>query len=307
MCPFRRFGVSAPRMGSASPFELPPNDEGSILVAVDGKPQAWDALEWAAAEAASRRCELRIMHVCRWSPALVGAPLVYPVEEWNVGMIETVQEILTEAENRARSVAPNIQITVGKCQGAATDEILREGKRDALIVLGRGRTGGRIRTAVSVGRRVTRRATAPVAIITLATSMVQGQSAGRVVVGIEGTEDVLQVLGFAFRSAQRRGVGVTLVHEHPSLDRTAIRICKETYSDVNLIQKISSECSPISLVGESMGAALLVVGDQRRRARRFAFRSPRDALKLAQCPIAIVKSIPSITRPAKKRFESAAG
>jgi nucleotide-binding universal stress UspA family protein len=38
-------------------------DEGTVLVAVDGSGQSWDALEWAAAEAAARRCTLRIVHV----------------------------------------------------------------------------------------------------------------------------------------------------------------------------------------------------------------------------------------------------
>jgi len=48
---------------------LPPReDTGPILVAVDGYPHGWDALEWAAAEAAARACALRIVHVINWSP-----------------------------------------------------------------------------------------------------------------------------------------------------------------------------------------------------------------------------------------------
>ena len=48
-------GASA-RAQSGAQHDLPPNDSGSVLVAVNGKEQSWDALEWAAAEAASRQC-----------------------------------------------------------------------------------------------------------------------------------------------------------------------------------------------------------------------------------------------------------
>jgi nucleotide-binding universal stress UspA family protein len=316
---FRRsstFGSSSssPQTGSVSQLELPPSDGGSILVAVDGKPRGWDALEWAAAEAASRHCLLRITNVFPSSLAFVGAPLEFPVGEWNVSQIESANRIIAEAVTRARIVAPDVHITACAHQGNTTATILREGKRDALIVLGGRRKRGRIRSVMSIGRRVTRGATGPVAIITLADLAARGSSAGRVVVGLDGTENPVNVLGFAFRSAQQRGVGVTLIHAYPALRLMArwatgndlmtaaastpgsitdsVRLCQKRYSDVELRQKICSRCSSSSLIAESTGAALLVVGAQRRRSRRVAFGlTRRDALHLADNPVAIVGSL----------------
>jgi nucleotide-binding universal stress UspA family protein len=307
-------GASASsRTSFASQLELRSSDGGSILVAVDGKPRGWDALEWAAAEALSRNCLLRIMHVFHLSPLFVGAGMEFPVDEWNASALDTAKRILAEAETRARIVAPDIQISVHAHQGTTTDTILREGKRDGLIVLGRSRTGGRIRSAMSVGRRVTRRAIGPVAIVALANPDARELSAGRVVVGLDGTEDPLEVLGFAFRSAQRRGIGVTLIHAYPALNLLtrwatasgsmtaasssgsipySVQLCQETYPDVDLKERILSSCSSLSLVAQSTGAALLVVGAQRRRSRRVAFGLPRrDALHRVQNPVAIVRSL----------------
>ena len=312
---FRRSSISgpgtpeSPRTGIASQLTLPSRDAGPILVAVDGNPRGWDALEWAAAESASRGCVLRIMHVFRSSPLFVGAPLEFSVNQWNVSATEAARRILTEAVTRARIVAPDIQITICGHQGITTAEILREGKRDALIVLGRGRTGGRIRSAMSVERRVTRRATSPVAVVTLAPSAAGGPSAGRVVVALERTHNPVEVLGFAFRSAQRRGVGVTLIQRYPASDpmmrgaaitasssttgsiEHSVRLCRQMYPEVDLTQRIHPRCSLSSLLAESKGAALLVVGARRRRLFPVAFGlSRKDRLHLAQSPVAIVRS-----------------
>jgi nucleotide-binding universal stress UspA family protein len=328
---FRRSSISGSgtspshRTRFASQLELPPGNGGSILVAVDGKPRGWDALEWAAAEAASRRCLLRIVHAFRSSPALVGAPLALPVDLWSGSAFETAKGILSEAVTRARIVAPDIQITVCGRPGTATDAILRECKSDALIVLGHGRTSGRIGSAISVARRVSRRASSPVAVVTLAPSPVSGRGAGRVVAGLDGTENPVDVLDFAFRSAQRRGVGVTLIHAYPALEPIArwarptdsmtapstpssieylVRLCQETYPDVDLKQSTRPKCSSVSLIRESTGAAVLVVGAQRRRSRRVAFGlTRRDALQLAQSPVAIVRSS---VNPANEGSEYAA-
>ncbi len=40
-------------------------DSGSIVVAVDGSSQDWSAVDWAAAEAATRGCGLRIVDVAQ--------------------------------------------------------------------------------------------------------------------------------------------------------------------------------------------------------------------------------------------------
>ena len=41
-------------------------DERSIMVAVNGGPSGWPALDWAAAEASAHHSDLRIMHAISW-------------------------------------------------------------------------------------------------------------------------------------------------------------------------------------------------------------------------------------------------
>jgi len=126
------------RTQSSAQHDLPPNDSGSVLVAVNGKERGWDALEWAAAEAASRQCALRIVHAFRSSPLLVD-PLGTLVDEWKA--IEAASGVLTDAVNHARAVAPTLQVTAHMQEGSTTTAILREGSRgDGLPLLHIGRS-----------------------------------------------------------------------------------------------------------------------------------------------------------------------
>jgi nucleotide-binding universal stress UspA family protein len=43
--------------------------DGAILVGVDGRIRGWEALAWAAAEAAAQGRPLRIVHVVEWPTA----------------------------------------------------------------------------------------------------------------------------------------------------------------------------------------------------------------------------------------------
>ena len=294
---------SSARVQSSAQHDLPPNDSGSVLVAVNGKERGWDALEWAAAEAASRQCALRIVHAFRSSPLLVD-PLGTLVDEWKA--IEAASGVLTDAVNHARAVAPTLQVTAHMQEGSTTTAILREGSRgDGLIVLGRGPNRGRFRSFISVGRRVTRHAACPVAIVHLTNGPARGLSAGRVVVGIDGAEDPAEVLGFAFRSAERRCVGVTVIYTStpPDLNaemvltddpaatlafkgdriESALQMCRRAHPNVEVRRRFVAVPAVRAFVSGSFGAALLVIDGQTRHARR------RAVLRSAQSPVAIVK------------------
>ena len=294
------------RVQSSAQHDLPPNDSGSVLVAVNGKERGWDALEWAAAEAASRQCALRIVHAFRSSPFFVD-PLGTLVDEWNAKAIEAASGVLTDAVNHARAVAPTLQVTAHMQEGSTTTAILREGSRgDALIVLGRGPNRGWFRSFISVGRRVTRHAACPVAIVHLTNGPARGLSAGRVVVGIDRAEDPAEeVLGFAFRSAERRCVGVTVIYTStpPDLNaemvliddpaatlafkgdciESALQMCRRAHPNVEVRRRFVSVPAVRAFVSGSAGAALLVIDGHTRRARR------RAVLRSAQSPVAIVR------------------
>jgi len=84
-------------------------DSGSILVAVDGRPSGWGALDWAAAEAAARGSVLRIVHAYTWSAfpldAFSGLMMQYrdPRADLDAGLV------VEEAARRARGIDPTLR------------------------------------------------------------------------------------------------------------------------------------------------------------------------------------------------------
>jgi len=315
--PAPRSDVDTPRAFEHSVMDsqsaLPLHDDGSILVGVDGSSRGWNAVEWAAAEAESRQCSLRLLHAFRSTPAFSGIYWDASVVEWNRNATELATRILAEAATRARLVAPTIPITVHAREGTAAAAILRESRQGDLIVLGRGRRDDRTGSLLSVGRRVARRAHCSVAIVTLTdSSLARERSAGRIVVGVDGTENSTDVIGFAFRSAQRRAVGLTVMHAHTSSRSTpgrlypsskqmsacalrsatierALQLCQRTYPDVEVMQFKYQGRSHLALLTEATGAALLVLGTPRGRSGRAPFGPVRRAaLRMAQSPVAVV-------------------
>ena len=226
---FRRAPAAGPPVGMTTGgrstankgIDLPSRTEkGTVLVAVDGNAQGWDALEWAAAEAAARECALRVVHVANSSPPILGGYMGVFVGEWNSGVLDAAKCVLEEAVRRALAVAPGLSITSHLHEGSVATSVNLEGRCDALIVVGRGHKAGRLTTfARSVSMQVARHAPTPVVVVELSAEPARGPSARRVVVSVDCTTEPLAVLGFAFRAALRRGIGVTVLHASGSARR----------------------------------------------------------------------------------------
>jgi nucleotide-binding universal stress UspA family protein len=135
----------------------------SILVAVNGGPSGWPALDWAAAEASAHQSELRIIHAIsgpRWSLDPLGELAL----DWrDTNAPERGTRILEEAAKRARVTAPSTRITTHLETGQTAATILKAGSNDALIVVGSRQTRRRDRR--SVASTVVRLAQGPIAII----------------------------------------------------------------------------------------------------------------------------------------------
>ncbi|MGK2947406.1 MAG: universal stress protein [Acidimicrobiales bacterium] len=135
----------------------------TIMVAVNGGESGWSALDWAAAEASAHHSGLRIVHAISW-PRWGSDPLGELVLDWcDTTAPERGTLILEEAARRARAKAPQATITTHLEVGETAAAILRAGRGDALIVVGRRRIrrpGGR-----KVARTVLRLAQGPIAII----------------------------------------------------------------------------------------------------------------------------------------------
>ena len=133
------------------------------MVAINGGPSGWRALDWAAAEASAHHSDLRIVHAISW-PCWCLDPLGELTLDWsNTNAPDRGALILEEAARRANVAAPHATITTHLEAGEPAVTILEATRGDALIVVGRGRTrrpGGR-----SVARNVVRLAQCPIAVI----------------------------------------------------------------------------------------------------------------------------------------------
>jgi nucleotide-binding universal stress UspA family protein len=290
-------------------------DGASVLVAVDGRQSGWAALEWAAAEAAARQCALRIVHAINW-PYVTSDGGAF-LHQWDSAACEAAELVVNEGARRARAVDPALEISTLVRAGSIGAAVVREGRRDALIVLGRRRNAGRLSRfswfGRSVGRHVSRRADCPVAIIDLVDETELGPSAGRVVVVVDSMSEPTGALVFAFRSASRRDVGLTVLQRRSlrpvgldphvcewsdeSVDCRSVKnvldACRKEFPRVEVRQHLIGP-GGTALVARSRGAALVVLGSRMYGYRSGAFRQSvgHTALESFRSPVALVKTSP---------------
>jgi nucleotide-binding universal stress UspA family protein len=255
----------------------------AILVAVDGRPHGWDALEWAAAEAAATDQVLHIVHVVEWPPYI--DPWTLLPNERVAGAGSAGELILEDATQRALDVAAGLRITTELVGDVPPERgILRAARTDSLIVLGRRRDRRAIRSRFgsSVSANVARHASTPVVIAGLADRSA-GPSAGRVAVLIDDGTDPFDALLLAFRAADRRGIGVTVLHAGSprtapgQLDAaTLVRANRDAFGNVDVTEDFLPAPLGPALAAATQGAALLVLGA--RSGRHLHVHScPRSA------------------------------
>jgi nucleotide-binding universal stress UspA family protein len=301
------------------PKQLEPGPTGhSIAVAVNGGSSGWQALDWAAAEAAARRSTLRIVHVVV-PPTVMSDPLGGAGPVWiDVGASEAGALVLEEAVRRAQQITPESVVTASLTCGALAAAISATSHDNALTVIGRGRPRRVGMTAAS--RRIARNVAGPLAIVELDEERQSGPSAGRVVIGIDGSAGPHAAVAYAFQAAARRGVGLTAIHacnawitplqeradkcrSLDSLRRLAtiddvLQTYRDAHPNVDVRRRFVHDSPSTALVAESKAAALLVIGVQPRgRLPRVLGSVARAALGRAACPIAMI-SASSLRHPA---------
>ena len=108
---------------------------GPVVVGVDRAGSANDAVDWATAEAAARGCSLRIVHVFRSPLATDAYGLAMPID--SVTRTHTAaQLVLQAAVARARSVAPDTEVSARLLTGTTARVLLDQARDAQLLVLG---------------------------------------------------------------------------------------------------------------------------------------------------------------------------
>jgi nucleotide-binding universal stress UspA family protein len=287
-----------------------------VVVGVDDTGSAEDALDWATAEAAARGCPLRVVHAVR-PPVPADAYGLAPSVDGVVTVHAAVQLILEDAEARARSVAPGVEVSTRLAVGAPVPALLRQARDARLLVLGsRRRSGLRAVLSGSVASPLSRHSSCPVVVIHPFRSRPAGRvslrSAPRVVVGVDPAAGHSASIGFAFHAAAQRGVPLTVVSAwtpdttadietvpgSPGMAeaaagravREALARWHEDYPKVHVVTTLVCGNPASTLIAESSGAALLVIGPSRRsHFRELVCGSVgRTVLRDPGCPVAVV-------------------
>jgi nucleotide-binding universal stress UspA family protein len=288
---------------------------GAVVVAV-GHDTSGQAQEWAAAEAFARGCRLHVVHAERPRVAVDPSGLVPVADFWSYRV--AAEHVLRAAVRRARSVAPDIDVSAELGFGPTVASLLIQSRAAQLLVLGSHdptfQRRLKDRLSLSVCDRVAGRALCPVAVVRPLQTHPRAGSPPRVVVGIAGHGSCADVLDVAFRAAAQRGVPLTAVHAWtPDLPADHEAVCgsvtasearaaeivdhalapwRSRFADVPVVPRLTIADRAAALIRESEGAALVVVGSRARgavRARLFGSVSRRVAQR-ASCPVIVVRT-----------------
>jgi len=287
------------------------NARRTVVVGVDGSPQALRAVRWAVPEARRRQAVLQLVTALALTedtldelPGLGQAP-------YGQYLREAAEKGLVAAADVAAEVDPDVPVERELVLGFPAGVLLERSQTAELLVVGdHGR--GRIASAVagSVAVSVAARSACPVVVVRGAIP----DGALPVVVGIDGTPLSEAAIPFAFDAAAARHVPLIAVHtwldeiNDPALaelvdwQTAAVRAEEvlaerlagwgEKYPDVPVQRLVARGRAGHALLDQAARAQLAVVGSRGHgEIAGLLLDSVSNALVHgAGCPVAIVRS-----------------
>jgi nucleotide-binding universal stress UspA family protein len=256
-----------------------------VVVGVDGSRSGFEALDWAADQAARHGRALRVVMA-------LGQP--------EPGPEPSARSVLADAERRAARRQPDVKISLDVLPQEPVPALLGEGREAFTLVFGcRGRGVLKRRPLGSVGLAVAGRAPCPVVVVRGQEWQREGRF-GRIVLGVDGTEQGAGAVRFAFREAEVRGCELTAVHAWhgpPGGEDDAHGLVDETlgpvvaaHPAVRATREVVEAPVRLVLLREAETADLLVVGARRRTGvvgPRLGMVS-HAVLHHAECPVAVI-------------------
>lgn len=116
-------------------------EKSAILVGVDGSVAATLAVKWAASEAARRNAPLHFAHAVDYAGIASGFNLAFSQSFFDA-MEDDSKAFLAEAEREARSVAPDVRVSVEQLAGPPVTALVESSKHALLTVVGARGSGG---------------------------------------------------------------------------------------------------------------------------------------------------------------------
>jgi len=285
-----------------------------VVVGVDGSGSAYRAVEWAAAEAARRGAELRLVRAFSWTTSERPIRDDSRVAQYRDELLKIARGQVARAARIAADARPELETTTQVAIGAPIEVLGSEARRAQLLVLGdRGLGGlaGLLLGSVAVG--LAAHSACPVVIV-------RGERGGAgnaespVVVGIDDSSISEAALAFAFDAAAARGVGLVVVHawsptaiddalapvmdwdaataEGDALLAERLTGWEQKHPEVAVRRTVERDGAVRALVAASREAQLVVVGSRGRgNATGLLLGSvSHGVLHASHCPVAIVRS-----------------
>jgi nucleotide-binding universal stress UspA family protein len=232
--------------------------------------------------------------------------------------------VLAGAADLGREVAPDVPCTQQLATGPAS-AVLVEASYDASSVVVGSRGLDRLSEFIvgSTSFAVATHAPVPVVVVRPPSAGDPGEQAGRVVVGVDGSDSAAEALGFAFEEAELRHVGLTAVRawhwpfyeerlpldspacneaEH-AVDETeraalgeSVGPWKERHPDVDVRERIFHARPVDALAFAGQGSELLVVGSRGRGGFRSLLlgSTSHGLLHHASGPVAVVRPFTAV-------------
>ncbi|MFE9092866.1 universal stress protein [Streptomyces sp. NPDC007264] len=287
---------------------------GLVVVGVDGSASSLAAAEVAAGEARRRDAALRVVHAFMW-PALhvpLGPSSWGPPEG---GLRNMTERLVAEAVERARAVAPEVEVTGGVVTGEPLTVLEEQSRAAELVVVGSRGMGGFVGLLVgSTAVHLAAHGRCPVLVV-----REHPEATGPIVVGVDGSAAGDKAVDFAFAEAALHGARLDALHawtpwnapmappqdasmpyanEPGALAEGEERLLAETlagrrerYPNVSVTQRVVRGATREALIEASRAARLLVVGARGRGgfAGLLLGSVSQAVLHHAHCPVAVVR------------------
>ncbi|MEU2912776.1 universal stress protein [Streptomyces massasporeus] len=180
---------------------------GLVVVGVDGSASSLAAVEAAAREARLRGAGLRVVHAFVWPAAHVplGPSPLGPPEG---GLRNVVDRLVAEAVERARTVAPELDVSDVVVTGEPLTVLEAQSRAAELVVVGTRGMGGFVGLLVgSTAVHLAAHGRCPVLVV-----REQPHADGPIVLGVDGSAAGQNAVDFAFAEAALRSAPLVALH-----------------------------------------------------------------------------------------------
>lgn len=290
-----------------------PTPDQAVVAALDGSHRDEAVIDWAAAEATALSAPLHLVHAVD-----LGTPLsAYGELLTSPEIVDRVEQesttVVTEARARVGSAHPDLSVSTALPTGSPSGALMAAASNARVLVVGSARKNRAERVVLgTTSMSVVAHAPCPVVLVPEGAAT---KGDGRVVVGIDGSDNSKLAFRHALEAAAVRGHSVTTVTswnvevEHGvvvtepgtpeweavdaryrAMAERTIAADRPSHPQIEVTVEVRHGRAADSLVEVAEGADLLLVGSRGRGGFRGMLLGSvsQRVLALATCPVAVL-------------------